>query len=143
MIKGNVDRKEWRSYSSNFVALPEIDADNTILGSNNNGKAGINVTYGMEHKLKKSPSQMVTICEFIMEAYRASYTQGYGSSQIWNLNYWAEGTGSNFGTSKPSQYILTRHKTGSNFLFWDGHVEFLNPIKISGFTGKYIYNQGN
>ena len=139
-----VARKQWRSYSANFAALPEIATDGTYLGADNNGKSGINITYGQDSKLHKSPSQMVTICEFVMDSYRSIYAMGYGSTGKWNLGYWIEGTGSNFGpTATHAQYALNRHKNGNNFLFWDGHVEFLNSTKISGFTGKYIYNQEN
>ena len=88
---------------------------------------------------------MVTIFEFIMDGYRASYAMGYGSSGTWNPGYWCQGSGTHFGDKegKPAQYPLTRHKNGCNFLFWDGHVEFLNPTIDSNFTGKFLYNQEN
>lgn len=139
MSDNDVSRDEWRSYSSNFVALPEIATDGTYLGDD----ATFNITRGMDHKLNRAPSQMVTIFEYMLESYRTSYAQGYGSGGKHNMTYWAKGTNANFikdGTY-PSQYALYRHETGANFLCWDGHVEFTNPIKDSSFTMNRLYNK--
>lgn len=133
----SVERRKWRSYSGNYAALPEILNDGTYLGA---GNSGINITYGQDNKLTKSPSEMITVFEFIMNSYRVEYASGYGSSGIWNMGYWAGGTNSNFTPDKGGQYALVRHKTGCNFLFWDGHVAFMNPHKDSKFTSKYLFN---
>ena len=135
----SVKQVQWRSYSSNYVALPEIAADGTYLNEDNND---VGSTHGFEQKLYKSPSKMVTIFEFIMEGYRTCYSQGYGSSGKWNMTYWAAGSNSNFSiTGKKSQYALTRHVTGCNFLFWDSHVEYFNPQRKSNFGSTYLYNK--
>lgn len=136
-----VGRKNWRSYSSNFVALPELQAGGKYVGE---GNSGLNITYGQDNRLEKSPSQMVTICEFATDAYRSMYAMGWGNS-LWNLGYWIEAKDSdtNFGPNATNkwQYILYRHTTGSNFLFWDGHVELINPLRTTGFIGKHLYNK--
>ena len=133
------DRNTWRSYSSNFVAMPEIDASGKYLLEDN---SGVGCTRGFDHKLAKSPSRMVTICEMILNSYVMSSAQGYGNGGKWNLNDFCKNQ-SNFdpvsGAHK-SGGPLYRHKTGSNFLFWDGHVEYLNPTKQSNFVSKYMYN---
>jgi len=135
----SVKQVQWRSYSSNYVALPEIAADGTYLGEDNND---IGSTRGYEQKLYKSPSKMLTIFEFIMEGYRTCYSQGYGSGGKWNMTYWAAGTNSNFSiTGKKSQYALTRHVTGCNFLFWDSHVDYFNPQRRNNFGSTHLYNK--
>ena len=97
---GPSDRSVWRSYSSNFVALPEIDAEGKCLLEDN---SGVGCTRGLEQKLVKSPSKMVL----------TTHAQGHP---------------------------LFRHKTGSNFLFWDGHVVFENPRRDAKYIYHYCYN---
>ena len=85
---------------------------------------------------------MVTICEMILNSYVMSSAQGYGSGGKWNLNDFCKNQ-TNFNPvsgAHKSGGPLYRHKTGSNFLFWDGHVEYLNPTKQSNFVSKYMYN---
>ena len=129
---GPSNRSVWRSYSSNFVALPEIDADGTCLLEDN---SGVGCTRGFEQRLVKAPSKMVTICEMILNSYRMDVAVGYGSGGKWNLDSFCGGKGV-FLTTHTEGHPLFRHKTGSNFLFWDGHVVFENPKK----DGKYIYH---
>ena len=126
------DRSVWRSYSSNFVALPEIDAEGKYLLEDNRE---VGCTRGLEQRLVKSPSRMVTICEMILNTYSMNIATGYGSGGKWNLDSFCGGKGV-FLTTNPEGHPLFRHKTGSNFLFWDGHVVFENPQK----DGNYIYN---
>ena len=126
-------RKEWRSYSSNYNVMPSVTKTGGYVGT------AANMAYGLEHKLNKSPSETVTIYEMALASYRASYTQGISDSTKDNLSYWCKGTQS-FKASA-NEYTLGRHKTGANFLFWDGHVAFMNPLKDSSFASKYMSNK--
>jgi prepilin-type processing-associated H-X9-DG protein/prepilin-type N-terminal cleavage/methylation domain-containing protein len=130
------DRSVWRSYSSNFVALPEIDAEGKCLLEEN---SGVGCTRGLEQKLVKAPSKMVTICEMILNSYRMDYATGYGSGGKWNLDSFCGGKGV-FLTDHTEGHPLFRHKTGSNFLFWDGHVVFENPRRDAKYIYHYCYN---
>jgi len=33
-----------------------------------------------------------------------------------------------------------RHRTGGNYLFWDGHVQFMDGFKIPNFPATYFRN---
>ena len=86
------------------------------------------------NKAKKSPSKITTVFD---------YDPGTGTSaraDIHELQWlWTSATMTGFyyqGPYDPNQ----SHKTSSNWLFWDGHVENINPYKINNFTVNYLYN---
>ncbi|MBQ6470814.1 MAG: hypothetical protein IJJ33_02420 [Victivallales bacterium] len=50
---------------------------------------------------------------------------------------WLPGAPLTIGNNGDPDYY---HRTCSNWLFWDGHVETLRPWKIHNFTVHYLYN---
>ena len=78
---------------------------------------------------RKGPSEVTTIMDLGNTANRATNA---GVSYIqWLSSPLAA------GNNGDPDY---NHKTCSNWLFWDGHVETLRPWKTHNFTVHYIYN---
>ncbi|MBR2510152.1 MAG: DUF1559 domain-containing protein [Lentisphaeria bacterium] len=145
-------RSKWRSYSSSYYVMPDITADGTYLtyggyATQDEAAAADSMknyqTFGLEHRLKRSPSQVVTIYEMIYNSYLMSVLTGYSNTTKYIINYYCNGSqGFKLGSGGEEVGNPTyRHKTGSNFLFWDGHVEFLNPLKNSTFHATYMLNR--
>ena len=128
--ESSLEKRQWRSYSGNYIAMPSITSAGEYIGSN--------LAYGMDGKLNRPPSDMVIVYEMALASYRASYSQGFSNNTKDNMAYWVKGTNS-FAKSK-NEYTLGRHKNGANFLFWDAHVEFLNPLLDSSFFSKHFAN---
>ena len=128
--KSMMEKKEkWRSYTANVIACPMIKFDGTHLGEGSRG-----ATHGFSSRLVKPPSRQVTVWEFTMDAYRAD--QAIGQTSIWC---------SERGSTKPTPDMIThghfRHKTGENYLFWDGHVSYMDRLKDDKFWSTYLFNQ--
>ena len=121
-------RKVWKSYRPNRVAMPQIIGDGTYTLQDN---STVKPTKGFVQNLIKSPSRVVLLME---DATDASY---------WTLldkfNPWYSKT---VDKKAPTDYAypLFRHKTGQNWLFWDGHLEFINKYHVTNFDYKYLYN---
>ena len=122
-------RSIWRSYSANRSALPEIDVNGDMSGGTN---SDVNPCGGFVQKLVKAPSRMVTLFEY-----------DHVESQYWSTIKGTISWYSNVVDSLPVtnyKHPLYRHKTGQNWLFWDGHVEFFNKFHVDNFEYKYFYN---
>ncbi|MBQ6471268.1 MAG: prepilin-type N-terminal cleavage/methylation domain-containing protein [Victivallales bacterium] len=121
-------RNVWKSYMPNLVAMPLILGDGTVTLETN---STVKPTRGFVQNLVKAPSRMVILME---DANDASY---------WTLldkcNPWYSNTVDNKAPTH-YRYPLFRHKTGQNWLFWDGHVEFFNKFRVTNFDYKYLYN---
>ncbi len=128
-------RAYWRTYDANVVAMPQINERNAsgVIDAWVPNKA--NPTYGLANNLKVSPSQMVTVMEFGRDGMRSGHTQ---ASQAYHFS-------TEDKKLKPTDMGHSRyfHKTGSNYLMWDGHVEHLDRLLISGFDALYINNKTN
>ena len=83
---------------------------------------------------------MVAIYEMVLAAYAVDTAHGYGNDGKWNMNDFCKGQNSFSSTSKEGQHTLYRHRNGTNFIYWDGHVSFVNPLKDSKFISKHFYN---
>ena len=126
-------RSVWRSYSPNSFAMPYVN-DNFELEFVTTNKV-LKPTGGKVRNLVKSPSKFVTLWEQIYDGYRAA-----GVQAVNNINYVDYAftlSRAPFGDPKNPN---SRHKTGANYLFWDGHVQYLDGWKIPDFVSKYFYN---
>ena len=123
-------KEKWRSYHANCIALPMIKNDGSHLGEN------YGATHGFNSRLVKSPSRQITIWEFTMDQYRADQTVGQSELGV-----------SEKGAQKPTPDMINhghfRHKTGENYLFWDGHVSYMDRLgrDKDEFWDKYLYNR--
>ncbi|MBQ9335771.1 MAG: DUF1559 domain-containing protein [Lentisphaeria bacterium] len=125
--------QSWRSYSPSYIAMPYVTDTQTL----NWGEPG-DVYYptgGEVRNLVKSPSKMVTIWEHIYDAYRAPSVQAVNNK--WYVTYAFTRSRAPLGDPKNPN---SRHKTGGNYLFWDGHVQYLDGWKIPDFVSTYFYN---
>ena len=122
-----------RTYGANWAALPGIKAGVVYHADN----SGINVTYGKSSRLKKSPSRMVTIFE-----RQADYDGDprVDVNAIPSGQWLQEQDGSVPANNMVRSHANFCHKTGAPYLFWDGHVEFMDRLKISNFDYKYLFN---
>ena len=123
-------KDKWRSYTMNFVAGPYMKLDGTSMGDSN---SALNPTMGFSRKLVKSPSRMCMIWEYTLDGYQVNFAMGQGTTWV-----------SELGSPKPEpnniQHARFRHKTGENYLFWDGHVTYMDRLKIPNFHYKYMWN---
>lgn len=118
-------KDQWRSYSANICALPWIDSAGTVTGGTN---GDLNPTLGFSRNLVKPPSSMCTIFEYAANGTSCAIVS---PPPLWLCQ--AE-------EYSDLRHPLFWHKTGSNHLFWDGHVGYLNRLRIPNFYFKYIYN---
>ena len=79
---------------------------------------------------KKSPSLITVVFDF--------GTSNRGNNGGTGRLQWLKATGEY--TPGGSNDTEASHKVGSNWLFWDAHVEWMKPRSISGFSTKYLYN---
>jgi len=125
-------RSQWRSYTPNNIALPYFNSAMELNWTSEKDKIP---TGGLERKLIKSPSKMVTLWEYTLDAYRVARPNGINSE-----HYIVDA----FDLTKiPFSELRNpnhRHKIGGNYLFWDGHVAFLDGFKIPNFRWKHFYN---
>ncbi|MBQ9336824.1 MAG: DUF1559 domain-containing protein [Lentisphaeria bacterium] len=122
-------RPYWRTYEANGEALGLLDQNDEALCANTADSVPAN---GSPRMLKKQPSKMVTIFEYGKDGLRSNHTQ---KSNVLHLS-------SDDSKAKVTDMDHSRffHKTGSNYLFWDGHVEHLDRLKIPDFQAKYMFN---
>ena len=121
-------RDSWRTYEANPAALPKVDSEG--IGWTNNT---IKATLGFSRNLVKSPSSMVTILEGI-------FAEGQRSCHTLDVQVSYPGLSDAAAAPGSVSHPLYLHKTGSNHLYWDGHVGFHDRLKIPNFYNKYIYN---
>jgi len=129
----NYPRYKWRSYSPNNIALPYFNSAMELQWTSAADKIP---TGGLSRNLIKSPSKLVTIWEHIYDSYMA-----YSVNAVNSNNYISNA----FDRSKHvDKHVVWspnfRHKTGGNYLFWDGHVNYLDGFKIRYFTYRHMYN---
>ena len=127
-------RKYWRTYDANVVAMPQYTEVNSSTGAVDAWyPAGTNPTYGLASKIRNSPSNLVTIMEYGKDSMRSGHTQ---VSSAYHL-------ASNDKNRPLTDMGHSRffHPTGSNYLFWDGHVEHLDRLTIPEFSTRYMNNE--
>ncbi|MBE6374334.1 MAG: DUF1559 domain-containing protein [Lentisphaerae bacterium] len=128
-------RSVWRSYSPNSIALPYLKAEDGEIKLQWTSNKALIPTGGLERNLRKPPSRMVTLWEHIYDGYRAA-----GLQAVNNINYVEYAfTLSRAGWDDPKNPNM-RHRTGGNYLFWDGHVQFMDGFKIPNFPATYFRN---
>ena len=121
-------RDSWRTYEANPTALPKLDSEG-IVWTNSTIKA----TRGFSRNLVKSPSRMVTILEGI-------FAEGQRSCHTLDVQVAYPSLSDAAAVEGSVNHPRFLHKTGSNHLFWDGHVGYYDRLKIPDFSQKYIYN---
>ncbi len=126
------DRSIWRSYSPDNIALPYYSQEMELNWTSNKE---LIPTEGKERNLVKSPSRMTTIWEHIYDNYRISSPAGVN-----NVNYMQYAFNLTRAPYSDVKNPNFRHKTGGNYLFWDGHLEYLNGFKIPYFLYRYMWN---
>jgi len=126
-------RSVWRSYSPNSFAMPYVN-DEFELEFVTTNKV-LKPTGGKVRNLVKSPSKVVTLWEHIYDGYRANGVQAVNNINY--VDYAFNLTKAPFGDPKNPN---SRHKFGGNYLFWDGHVNFMDGFKIPYRSYKYFYN---
>ncbi|MBQ9337592.1 MAG: DUF1559 domain-containing protein [Lentisphaeria bacterium] len=127
------DRSVWRSYSPNSFAMPYVNDEFVLEFVTTN--AVLQPYGGKVRNLVKSPSKIVTIWEHIYDGYRAGGVQAVNNINY--VDYAFNLTRAPFGDPKNPN---SRHKFGGNYLFWDGHVNFMDGFKIPYRSYKYFYN---
>ena len=123
-------KEKWRSYTMNIAAGPNIKTDGSCVGDTNDK---INPTKGFSRRLVKSPSRLCMIWEYTVNSYRADYAIGQTTA-------WVSDKASPAVQPGNIQHALFRHKTGENYLFWDGHVSYMDRLKSADFYFKYMFN---
>ena len=119
-------RDRWRSYQANPFALARImSADGEVWYATN---SDTNSAGGKGSKLYKSPSNMCTIFEYSTNNSQCAIVQ--------DTLTWFSDVDDKPVTDIRHPYF--RHKTGLNYLFWDGHVSYLDRLKISDFSKRYF-----
>ena len=126
------DRSVWRSYSPDNIALPYY---NDSMELNWTSNQVLLPTEGKERNLVKSPSRMTTLWEHIYDNYRIPYPAGVN-----NVNYMQYAFNLTRAPYSDVKNPNSRHRTGGNYLFWDGHVQYLDGFKIPAFLYKYMWN---
>ncbi len=128
-------RSVWRSYSPNSIAMPYLKDEDGEIKLQWTSNAALIPTGGLERNLRKPPSRMVTLWEHIYDGYRAA-----GLQAVNNINYVEYAfTLSRAGWNDPKNPNM-RHRSGGNYLFWDGHVQFMDGFKIPNFPATYFRN---
>ena len=119
----------WRrkSYTSNIGALLRYNT------SSGNSSTNYNSAQSRSQRLGKSASQLVMIHDLPSGSLDGASI--YDCADVFSPTY---GDYVAFGMRDPN----AAHRDGANYLFWDGHLEYLN-FKQSGssaFIAKYIRN---
>ena len=120
------DKTYPRTYYSNLFALVRINADGTTY-DNSDG----NCAKGFSRNLVKSPSRMLVLYE-----RQAGSANNAAVTQPW----FPESTDETAMLPGHAQYANKCHITGANYLMWDGHVSYMNRLKIAQFSYKYQFN---
>ncbi|MBO4649003.1 MAG: DUF1559 domain-containing protein [Lentisphaeria bacterium] len=120
------DKTYPRTYYSNLFALVRLNADGTIY-DNSDG----NCARGFSRNLVKSPSQLLVLYE---------RQAGSANSATVTQPWFPEGTDDSAKLPTHAQYANKCHITGANYLMWDGHVSYMNRLKITNFSYKYQFN---
>ena len=113
------------SLGKNLIGVfdPSVGDDNygSLIGDLRNNKAN------------KSPSKITLIFDYGSQG-RASNASTHYMQWLWPAGIYTPG-----GIHDTD----AAHKYGSNWLFWDSHVEWLTPRKIPYFDQRYLYNGKN
>lgn len=116
-----------RSYSGNIGALARLEVDGSYLGTAWDGQ---NSARGLS-TLVKRPASMNTVFEMNISRVDLALPN---TCETWVSlidEKWLE---------DPKYNRNYSHRSGSNHLFWDGHVEFLDWRKADYYK-TYLYNQ--
>lgn len=122
------------SYAYNRNSLGWLKADGKFMTPPDDSYGSLNSDI-RNNRGNKSPSKITVVFDFGCKS-RAS-NAGTQSLQ-WLLPIGSYTLG---GLNDPD----ASHKSGSNWMFWDGHVEWLRPhsMDATAFTLKYLYNGKN
>ena len=120
------DKTYPRTYYSNLFALVRLNADGTIY-DNVDG----NCAKGFSRNLVKSPSRLMVLYE---------RQNGSANNAVVTQPWFPESTDDSAKLPTHAQYANKCHITGANYLMWDGHVAFMNRLKITNFAYKYQFN---
>ena len=120
------DKTYPRTYYSNVFALARIEEDGSIY-NNSDG----NCARGFSRNLVKSPSRLLVLYE-----RQAGSANSAAVTQPW----FPESTDETAKLPSHAGYANKCHITGANYLMWDGHVEYMNRLKIPNFSFKYQFN---
>ena len=115
-----------RTYYSNLFALVRINSDGTTYDN-----ADGNCAKGFSRNLVKSPTRLLVLYE------RQS---GSANNAITTQPWLPESTDETAKLPGHAQYANKCHITGANYLMWDGHVSYMNRLKITRFAYKYQFN---
>ncbi len=128
------------SYAFNMCSLGfgRQDASGNITWDpdpNNPSLSGYGALLGdiRNNRAKKSPSQITTIFDMGSHARSDNASTFYMQWLYEPSNLSTLVLGGLYDTD-------ASHKKGSNWLFWDGHAEWLTPRRIPAFSQKYMYN---
>ena len=120
------DKTYPRTYYSNLFALIRLNADGTFF-DNKDG----NCAKGFSRNLVKSPSRLLVLYE---------RQTGSANSAVVTQPWFPESTDETAKLPSHSAYANKCHITGANYLMWDGHVTYMDRLKIQHFSYKYQFN---
>ena len=120
------DKTYPRTYYSNLFALVRLNADGTIY-DNSDG----NCARGAFRNLVKSPSRILVLYERQV---------GSANSAVVTQPWLPESIDESAKLPGHAQYANKCHLTGANYLMWDGHVDYMNRLKIANFAYKHQFN---
>ena len=120
------DKTYPRTYYSNLFALVRLNADGTIY-DNSDG----NCAKGFSRNLVKSPSRIFVLYERQV---------GSANNAVVTQPWLPESTDDSAKLPGHAQYANKCHITGANYLMWDGHVDYMNRLKIGNFAYKHQFN---
>ena len=124
-----------RSYNSNCAVMPKIRTDGKTYHHDHEPNTTVNPTCGKNSKLVKSPSSIVSIFE-------AHENSSSARVQYSGFSWLPESAG--LGITKESiehpLHANNHHRSGANYLFVDGHVEYFDRLAIGDYAKKYFYN---
>ena len=121
----NDNTKNPRTYAANIFALARIEADGSYYNQDN--LSALSFT----RNLVKSPSRIFLLYE---------RQTGNARTALVEQPWLPESTIPAALLPTHANYANKCHKTGANYLMWDGHVEFMNRLKIVNFSYKYQFN---
>lgn len=111
-----------RTYAANGYIMPDL-----------NDSACVSINGQLLGKLSgatKSLSKIVLLME--RPTYNTQYTRNFSSNYAFGPSSQSGSVTGNCDTNYP-------HKTGANYLFCDGHVNFINYLKGPNFQSAYCY----
>ena len=108
-----------RSYATNLMAMEDERTEWRRGGTNDT--SGNNLIFGLVHQSKKKPSRFITMFERPTDS---NYVGQYSSNST--LSPTSRDLLSSANMATGNTWTNYSHKNGANYLFADGHVEFMN-----------------